>query len=444
VGQAIASSGLVVVAAMVTMLLSDLKSFKTMAPAFIVAVALMLLASLTLIPAILSLIGPKVFWPSKGWKSAPRSRVWKGLAGQIARHPGRMGLISGVVLVALAAGTLFMHSNYDISGSLPSNTKSAEATRQLEQSFPAGALSPTQIYVTSSKPVPAADLTKLSTLLAGADGVGAVAPAVLNKSGTTAAINVSLKASPYSTEALNAVNKIKDLVHAAAQPGERVVVGGQTMAFADMRSAVNRDYSVVFPAAALLILIILVILLRSVIAPLHLLVGVWLGFGATLGASVITFQGVMGDAGTMFMMPMIGYVFVVAVGSDYNILLTTRLREEIMEGASPHDAAAMAVQHAGPTVAAAGLILAGTFGSMMLSGVSLLSLMGFSVMVGILLVAIIMASILIPSVATVLGRRIWWPGHQLDRSLPKGTVEPVDETIDAPVETGIPAEEPAV
>jgi RND superfamily putative drug exporter len=216
------------------------------------------------------------------------------------------------------------------------------------------------------------------------------------------------------------------------------------MAFADMRSAVNRDYSVVFPAAALLILIILVILLRSVIAPLHLLVGVWLGFGATLGASVITFQGVMGDAGTMFMMPMICYVFVVAVGSDYNILLTTRLREEIMEGASPHDAAAMAVQHAGPTVAAAGLILAGTFGSMMLSGVSLLSQMGFSVMVGILLVAIIMASILIPSVATVLGRRIWWPGHQLDRSLPKGTVEPVDETIDAPVETGIPAEEPAV
>jgi RND superfamily putative drug exporter len=228
----------------------------------------------------------------------------------------------------------------------------------------------------------------------------------------------------------------------------QVVVGGQTMAFADMRSAVNRDYSVVFPAAALLILVILVILLRSVVAPLYLLVGVWLGFGATLGASVIAFQGVMGDPGTIFMMPMICYVFVVAVGSDYNILLTTRLREEIVDGATPRNAAAMAVQHAGPTVAAAGVILAGTFGSMMLSGVSLLSQMGFSVMIGILLVAIVMASILIPSVATVLGRRIWWPGHQLDKATQQKTLDPVDEPVAEPAPesaaVAVPAEEPSL
>ncbi len=114
------------------------------------------------------------------------------------------------------------------------------------------------------------------------------------------------------------------------------------------------------------------------------------------------------------MMPMVCYVFVVAVGSDYNILLTTRLREEIIEGATPHDAAAMAVEHAGPTVASAGLILAATFGSMMLSGISLLFQIGFAVMAGILLVAVVMAAALIPSVATLLGRRVWWPGHQTD------------------------------
>jgi RND superfamily putative drug exporter len=118
----------------------------------------------------------------------------------------------------------------------------------------------------------------------------------------------------------------------------------------------------------------------------------------------------------MFMMPMVCYVFVVAVGSDYNILLTTRLREEILEGASPREAAAMAVEHAGPTVASAGLILAATFGSMMLSGIGMLSEIGFAVMIGILLVAIVMASALIPSIATILGRRVWWPGHQADRA----------------------------
>jgi RND superfamily putative drug exporter len=107
---------------------------------------------------------------------------------------------------------------------------------------------------------------------------------------------------------------------------------------------------------------------------------------------------------------------VVAVGSDYNILLTTRLREEMLEGATPHDAAALAVEHAGPTVASAGLILAATFGSMMLSGIDMLNQIGFAVMIGILLVAIVMASALIPSVATLLGRRVWWPGHQAERA----------------------------
>ena len=118
------------------------------------------------------------------------------------------------------------------------------------------------------------------------------------------------------------------------------------------------------------------------------------------------------------MMPMIVYLFVVAVGTDYNILLTTRLREEVVEGASAHDAAAMAVAPAGPTVAAAGVILAGTFASLMVTGVKLLSEMGFAVAIGILLVALVMASTLVPSVATLLGRRIWSPGHQVGQPQP--------------------------
>jgi RND superfamily putative drug exporter len=440
VGQAITSSGLVVVMAMAALLLSRLKSFQTMAPAFIVAVALMLLASLTLIPALLTLVGPKVFWPSKHWRTASPNRVWEALAGRIAHRPGRMAIVSGGVLVVLAACALFMHSNYDITSQLPSNTKSAEATRQLETAYPAGALSPTQVYMAQSQPLSKAGLAAISARLKSVAGVAAVAAPVLTTDGTAASINVSLVAAPYSSAALNVANRLKTVAHAAAGPGQQILVGGQSMAFADVRAATNRDLSVVFPVAALLIVLILALLLRSVIAPVYLLVSVSLGFAATLGASVIAFQWIKGDPGIAFMMPMIVYLFVVAVGTDYNILLTTRLREEIVDGASPLDAAAMAVRHAGPTVAAAGVILAGTFGSLMSTGITLLSEMGFAVAIGILLVAFVMASIFVPSVATLLGQWIWWPGHQGDpeearASEPRATlVERLSAVDDSPAQ----------
>jgi len=439
VGQAITSSGLVVMAAMAALLLSHLKSFQTMAPAFIIAVALMLLASLTLVPALLTLIGPKVFWPSKHWQTASSNRVWETLAGWIARHPGRMAIASGGVLVVLACGALFMHSSYDITGQLPSNTKSAQATRQLQSAYPAGALSPTQVYVAGTQPLSQAGLATISTRLKSVAGVAAVAAPVLTTDGTAASINVSLVAAPYNTAALNVVNRLKSVAHAAAGSGQRVLVGGQTMAYADIRAASTRDLRVVFPVAALLIVLILALLLRSVIAPMYLLLGVVLGFAATLGASVIAFQGIGGHSGILFMMPMIVYLFVVAVGTDYNILLTTRLREEVVDGASPHDAAAMAVRHAGPTVASAGVILAGTFASLMSTGITLLSEIGFAVSVGILLVAFVMACVFVPSVATLLGQWIWWPGHQ---------GEPVaasaSEPRTAPVECLSPAEDALV
>jgi putative drug exporter of the RND superfamily len=138
---------------------------------------------------------------------------------------------------------------------------------------------------------------------------------------------------------------------------------------------------------------------------------------------VIAFQGIKGDAGLVSMLPMIVYLFVVAVGTDYNILLTSRLREEISKGVPRREAAARAVEHAGPTVASAGIILAGTFGSLMLAGVDLLSETGFAVAAGIVLVAIVMAGVLIPSLATLIGDRLWRPGRKPEATTAK-TVTP--------------------
>jgi len=197
--------------------------------------------------------------------------------------------------------------------------------------------------------------------------------------------------------------------HAAAPAGTYALVGGTTAVFADIQRAVNHDYALVFPVAAVIILLILALVLRSAVAPWYLMASVGLGFGAALGASVLVFQGLRGQAGLVFLLPVYIYVFVVALGTDYNILMISRLREEASAGQDPHDAAALALRHAGPTIGAADVILAGTFASLTLAGNSILSQLGFAVSCGIALAAFVMAMFFTPSLTALIGRRAWWP-----------------------------------
>jgi RND superfamily putative drug exporter len=158
-------------------------------------------------------------------------------------------------------------------------------------------------------------------------------------------------------------------------------------------------------------MVILALLLRSLVAPWYLMASVGLGFGATLGAAVLLFQHLQGRDGLIFLLPIYIYLFVVALGTDYNILMIARLREEARAGKSSREAAAEAVKHAGPTVAAAGLILAGTFASLMLGGNALLTAMGFSISFGIFVSAFVMAMFFTPAVTALIGHAAWWPGH---------------------------------
>jgi len=149
-----------------------------------------------------------------------------------------------------------------------------------------------------------------------------------------------------------------------------------TAVYVDIDAAMARDYSIVFPVAALLIMVILGLLLRSLVAPWYLLGSVALGFGATLGATSLAFQVFGNQPGLMFTLPLIMYLFVVALGTDYNILMLARLREEALGGLEPRQAARAAIRFSGPTIASAGAILAGTFASMMLAGNLLMTEMG--------------------------------------------------------------------
>src|ERR1700689_609810 len=168
------------------------------------------------------------------------------------------------------------------------------------------------------------------------DGVGAVAPAVGRAYKATAEVTVTLSADPESTTAVNTLkNGLRPQAHAAAPPGTYALVGGTTAVFADIQAATNHAHAVVFPVAAAIILVILMLLLRSLVAPWYLMGSVGLGFGATLGATVLVFQTLAGQAGLVFLLTVSMYLFVVALGTDYNILMIARLREQARSGMTP-------------------------------------------------------------------------------------------------------------
>jgi putative drug exporter of the RND superfamily len=415
VGEVIASAAGVVIVAFLALLLSTLSVLRSLGPTLAIAVFVTLLAGLTLVPAVVSLLGPRVFWPSTAWRREPKAARFAAIGRAVGQRPAAFAAVAGIVLALLAIGAFSYKATFDLSSAgIPSNAESETALRTLERGLPPGATDPTVVLLhsTSGSTLPAADLASYETKLAGLPGVGAVAPPMVSADGATAAYTVTLSYNPESTAAVNALkNNIRPGAHAAAPAGTYALVGGTTAVFADIQRAINHDYAVVFPTAAIIILIILALLLRSAIAPWYLMASVGLGFAATLGASVLVFQVLGGQPGLVFLLPVYMYLFVVALGTDYNILMISRLREQARAGMDPRQAAAVALQHAGPTIGAAGLILAGTFASLTLAGNTILAQLGFAVFCGIALAAFVMAMFFSPSLTALIGRRAWWPGH---------------------------------
>lgn len=435
VSEVIVSAAGAIVVAFSALLLAVFGGFKSLGPGLAIAVAVMAFAAITLVPAVVSLLGPKVFWPSKSWQKTPRGAMFKRFGTFTARRPAVVAIISGGLMVALALGALGMKTDYDAFSQLPDDTESARAVKDLQSGFPAGALNPTTVYVRGDSPLSVEDLNAYAQELGKVPGVGAVLPAgpdgslaLLNPDKTVAQINVVLAGAPYAKESMDLVDgKLREVAHAAAPAGTTPLLGGVTASYADIRDANSRDLAVIFPVAGGLIALILALLLRSLLAPLVLMLAVVLSFFSTVGATVLVFQGAAGHAGVTFSLPIMLYLFVVAIGTDYNILMIARLREEAEQGTDPRMAADLAIEHGGPSVAAAGLILAGTFSSLMLAGMALLTEMGFSVAVGIAISAFLMSIFLVPSVTALLGTRIWWPRklHVPAVAKPEKVAEPV-------------------
>jgi RND superfamily putative drug exporter len=415
VGEAIASAAGAVIIAFLALTLSTLGLFTSLGPALAIAVFTTLLAGLTLVPAVVSLLGTRVFWPSKAWRREPTGARFAAIGTSVGRRSAVYTVISGGLLIVLALFALGFHPNFDLAaGSSSATSESAVWQNELLKGLPAGATEPTEVFLRSDTgtPLTTEQLSAFHTAIAGVPGVGQVGQPLLSPDRTVANFQTTLVDSPQSGAAIATVKgPLRTVAHASAPPGTTALVGGITSVFVDIQAAVDHDYTVVFPVAAALIFVILALLLRSLVAPWYLMLSVGLGYVATLGATVLVFQHIKGEPGLIFLLPVIMYLFVVALGTDYNILMVARLREEAREGLNPHDAAAMAIRHAGPTIAAAGLILAGTFASLLLAGNSLLTQMGFAIASGIAIVAFVMALFLTPAITALIGHAAWWPGH---------------------------------
>jgi RND superfamily putative drug exporter len=415
VGEAIASAAGAVIISFLALTLSTLGFLTQLGPALAILVAVTLIAGLTLFPAICSLIPPKaLFWPGKKWREEPSDARFAAIGRLVGRKPALVAIVSGLVMVLLALGTLGFKANYDLaSGSIPKTKESMVVQDTMQKAYSAGASDPTSVFLTRAdgKPLNGVDFTAYADKLRHADGVAGATfdpKTGLNKAHTTALFNLTLKYSGASDKAIAAVGDVRTVAKDNAPPGTQAVVGGTSSIYRDINAAVDHDYRTVFPVAAVLIMVILGLLLRSIVAPWYLIASVALGFGATLGTTVLIFGR---GNGLIFMLPIIMYLFVVAIGTDYNILMIARLREEAREGREPREAAAEALRHAGPTIASAGFILAATFATLMLSGNSFLTEMGFAIAFGIVVSAFVMAMFFTPSLTALIGHAAWWPGH---------------------------------
>jgi putative drug exporter of the RND superfamily len=414
VGSAVVASALAVAVSFSAMLISGLRTFRILGPSLALAVLLMLLTSLTLLPAVLAFRGDKRASKPKWTRPARTHTTATRVGSLVAARPGLVAVFGVIVLGALSLGALAYRASYD-QQLYRSGSESALGYHDLQRGYPSGAMYPTRVVVSSHDAALAkTELDRFATALDHVPGVGRVVPGRTTADGRVTEIDLLLSAEPFSSAAFHTVHAVEGVAHTQAPPGTTALVGGDSAAYDDVSDVMRHDMKLILPLAGVAILLILVLMLRALVAPLYLMASVVVGFAATLGASVAVFQGIAGHHGLDFQLPLIVYLFVASIGTDYNILMISRLREEMRDGARPRRAADTAIRQAGPSVAAAGIVLATSFGLLTISPI--LAQIGFAVAAGVLISTFLNAFLLIPALTGLLGHTAWWPSRDRPRA----------------------------
>ena len=431
--EPILASGGTVIAGLLCLLLSDLKSNSSLGPVASVGIVFAMLAALTLLPAILFAFGRAAFWPRRprfepevvAEEHGMPTGVWARTANLVRKRPRPIWIITVVVLAVGVLGA----SNLDASGVPQSDlvlgqSEARDGQEALGQHFPGGSGSP--VYVLT----PEAQLTETAQLLSDTSGVDSVTVVAADSPSGTAPVTgdgVQPMGPPGTPAATPTVSQGEVLLQAtltdaadsdaaedtvrsirAELAGSRALVGGVTATAVDTNDASIHDRTLIIPVVLLVILLILMLLLRSVVAPLILIGTTVLSFGTALGVAGWVFTHVFGFQGADPAVPLYGFVFLVALGIDYNIFLMTRVREEaLVHGTREGVARGLAIT--GGVITSAGLVLAATFAALAVIPILFLAQIAFIVAFGVLLDTFVVRSLLVPALATDMGRAIWWP-----------------------------------
>jgi len=469
VGESITASAGTVILALLTLLLATFGLYHDLGLPLAIGMATMLALGLTLLPALLAIFGRAVFWPSKIEPGPQRDGLWARIASRLVRRPGLTLGVGLAVFLALAAVALGYHSSgFGGATTAPSGSDAAAGNTALTAHFPQTSSNPANLVFSYPDPVsssPAALVTAYESLRSSGQFTDLSGP--LNANGTTltparyAQLHAELgppgrlpvrepasltvprsdynayrassqyispdgkivqfaaalaAGSQQSTAAMNATPTIRDVVGQAANRSGAVGSGvaGEAAASYDISTTANRDLRLIVPIAIFAIGLLLALVLRSLIAPLYLIFSVLLSYLAALGVATLVFIDVGGDSGISFFLPFLMFVFLFALGEDYNILVMTRIREEARR-LPLREAVVRAVGRTGSTVTSAGLILGGTFIVLTVASsgaeASQVRAIGLGLAAGILMDTFLVRTLLVPATVILLGRRNWWPSR---------------------------------
>ena len=415
VWEPILASGSTVAISLLVLLFSQLTNTAGLGPIGAIGIVVSMFTILTLLPALLLIFGRWIFWPrvpKNDGDDHVMSGSWSKISNSIARNPRKAWIVTGVVLLAFAsASTTLKADGIGTVDTFTGKPESVVGQRLLEKHFPGGQGDPTQIVVAADKigAVTAAvknapGVTEVVPMFDGMALEGGPTPEVKIVNGR-AILDVTLDKAPDSVEAGNDIPKIRELAHAADSTS---LVGGTSAVYFDVRTANNRDNRTIIPIILLVITLILGVLLRSIVSAVVLLGTVVLSYFATLGVCALVFNHVFGFAGGDNSFPLFAFIFLVALGIDYNIFLMTRVREESAK-IGTRAGVTKGVTVTGAVITSAGIVLAAPFAVLGLLPLVPLAQLGFAVAFGVLLDTIIVRSILVPALVHEIGPKIWWP-----------------------------------
>ncbi|MFE5947753.1 MMPL family transporter [Streptomyces sp. NPDC056480] len=418
-GPAVLASSGTVALGMLCLLAADMNSSRGMGPTAAVGVLCALIAMMTLLPALLVVLGRRVFWPliptyGSEPKAARRS-LFAAMGSSAGRRPLAVLLAGAAALAALALGALNLPGALKQEDTFSSTPEAVAAMRTLAAAYPETGTQPVTVVAPTGR-VPEALRTALAT-----DGV-AKAERGRSSDGWTE-ISVIAAHPPQSAAETATIEALRTAL------GDGVYVGGPSAEQLDMADTSARDRNIVVPLVIVVVLLVLIVLLRSLVAPLILIAAVVAVWGAALGIGGLVFEGLFGFGGTDPGLALLSFVFLVALGVDYGIFLMHRMREECLTGTEPGAAALTALRTTGGVIASAGLVLAATFAVLVNMPMVQLAELGFVIAVGVLLDTFLVRTYLVTSASVLLGRKVWWPGPLARRPVPAAGPESEREPV---------------